>query len=341
MQQVSFHNRRAVQIENEQLRLTITEEGGHIAEVLDKQSRVNPLWIPPWPSIEPSIYRTANDSVYGANEESRLLSGIMGHNLCLGLFGPPSKDESAAGIGVHGEASVLPYRFTWSDQCLTATCELPLAQLAFTRRLRLSGSQVFIEESVENLSALDQPIGWTQHVTLGPPFLIKGKTQFRVPATRSVSAAGNDEFMWPLRQGSKGVDDRQIFTNEASSGSYTAHLLDAVNDTAWFTAWSPDAGLWISYQWQRKQFPWIGMWEENHSRTTPPWNGRTLTCGLEFGVSPFPETRRAMIDRAMLFDTPAFRWLEAKATATVQYRISTGHSDRIPESLEGVTQAAR
>ena len=28
-----------------------------------------------------------------------------------------------------------------------------------------------------------------------------------------------------------------------------------------------------------------------------PWNGQTLTCGMEFGVSPFPESRREMIER--------------------------------------------
>jgi len=38
---------------------------------------------------------------------------------------------------------------------------------------------------VQNLTAWDRPIGWTQHVTLGPPFLERGVTQFRASATRS------------------------------------------------------------------------------------------------------------------------------------------------------------
>ena len=44
----------------------------------------------------------------------------------------------------------------------------------------------------------------------------------------------------------------------------------------------------------------MGIWEENRSRLQPPWNGRTITRGMEFGVSPMPETRRAMIERARL-----------------------------------------
>ena len=39
--------------------------------------------------------------------------------------------------------------------------------------------------AVENLTACDRPIGWTQHVTLGPPFPQKGVTEFRASATRS------------------------------------------------------------------------------------------------------------------------------------------------------------
>ena len=48
----------------------------------------------------------------------------------------------------------------------------------------------------------------------------------------------------------------------------------------------------------------MGIWEENHSRAAPPWNSETLTRGMEFGVSPFPESRRKMIDRGRLFGVP-------------------------------------
>jgi len=39
---------------NNHLRVTVLKEGGHIAEILDKPSGANPLWISSWPSIEPS-----------------------------------------------------------------------------------------------------------------------------------------------------------------------------------------------------------------------------------------------------------------------------------------------
>src|SRR6188474_1596221 len=82
MNQTQFQNRRAAQIENQQVRVTVLAEGGHIAEILHKGSGVNPLWIPPWPSIEPSAYDRAKHPGYGGDAESKLLAGIMGHNLC-------------------------------------------------------------------------------------------------------------------------------------------------------------------------------------------------------------------------------------------------------------------
>ena len=109
MNETSIQGRRAASIENDYLRVTVLAEGGHIAEVFHKQCGVNPLWTPPWPSIEPSTFLPDPDGPYGNGVESKLLSGIMGHNLCLDVFGGPSPEEAAAGLGVHGESSVDHY----------------------------------------------------------------------------------------------------------------------------------------------------------------------------------------------------------------------------------------
>src|SRR5437762_11950157 len=114
MRETVFHGRRAHSIENAELRVTVLVGGGHIAEILDKRTGVNPLWIPPWPSIEPSSYDPARHPEYGGDAESRLLAGIMGHNLCLDVFGAPSKAEAAAGMGVPGEGAVAGYEITES-----------------------------------------------------------------------------------------------------------------------------------------------------------------------------------------------------------------------------------
>lgn len=326
---MTFHGRAAAQIENSEIRVTVLVEGGHIAEILHKKSGVNPLWIPPWPTVEPSAYRAATDSTYGRNSESKLLAGIMGHNLCLDIFGPPSPAEAAAGLTVHGEASVVRYKIQSEPNALHASATLPLSSLRVSRSLVLPDetATLRITESVENYAAHDRPIAWTQHVTLGPPFLYAGKTHFSLSPSRSRTfetpfgaskLKPAADFLWPhapLLDG--GSLDLSTYTSEASSAKFTTHLF--TGETASFTAENPSENLRFGYRWKTADFPWLGIWEENRSRTDPPWNDQTITCGMEFGVSPFPETRRQMIERGSLFGVPGYRWIAAGERLTVEY----------------------
>jgi hypothetical protein len=342
---MTYRGRFAERIENEQIRVTVLLEGGHIAEVLHKKSGINPLWTPPWPSIEPSTYNRSADTVYGAAVDGSLLCGIMGHNLCLDIFGGPSADEEAAGLPVHGEASVVRYDVRRAENELTMSADLPLAGLRVERRMSLVGDAIRIEERVQNPNGTDRPVGWTEHVTLGPPFLQKGVTQFRASATRSkvhektFGAAdylvAGAEFEWPHapRIGGGRVDLR-TFTDLPVSGGYTTHLMDPGRRHAFFVAYAPVERVAFGYVWQQADFPWMGIWEENLSRSQPPWNGQTVTRGMEFGVSPFPESRREMIERGRMFETPTFRWIPAASHANVEYWIVARTADRIPETLD-------
>jgi hypothetical protein len=340
-----YHGRRAAAIENGDVRVTVLHEGGHIAEILDKATGINPLWLPPWPSIEPSEYSTATHPEFGSGSDAALLAGIMGHNLCLDIFGGPSDEEAAAGIPAHGEASIAAYEIAAADSSLVMRATLARAQLAVERRIALEGRTVHVHETVANLASVDRPIGWTQHVTLGPPFLQKGTTTFRSSATRSKVFEGafgahdylqpGVEFEWPLAPvpDRRGLVDLRHVTDVPASTAYTAHRMDPTRD-AFFVAFSPAVQLAFGYLWKASDFPWMGIWEENASRSHSPWNKRTLTRGMEFGVSPFPETRREMVDRGRLFDTPTYRWLPALGTLSVHYCAITRATDVIPESLE-------
>jgi hypothetical protein len=77
----------------------------------------------------------------------------------------------------------------------------------------------------------------------------------------------------------------------------------------------------------------MGIWEENRSRTHPPWNGESMTRGMEFGVSPFPESRRQMIDRGSLFNMPTYRWIPARTQVEVEYWIFLRAADAVPDVL--------
>jgi hypothetical protein len=127
----NYRGRRAVTIENENVRVTVTVEGGHVAELTDIRTGVNPLWTPPWPSIEPSTYSRAKHPEYGDSDEAHLLAGILGHNLCVDIFGGPSAEEAAAGLTPHGEGSLVPYEISESGTTLRARALFPLANIRF------------------------------------------------------------------------------------------------------------------------------------------------------------------------------------------------------------------
>jgi hypothetical protein len=337
---MSFQGREAISVENDCVRVTVLREGGHVAEILHKKTGVNPLWIPPWRSAEPSTYDPGLHPEYGLDAESKLLVGIMGHNLCLDLFGPPSPQEAAAGLTTHGEASVVRYEIEHQSDWLKMSAPLPLAGLTFQRELSLDGDSVIFNETVFNSTALDRPLAWTQHVTLGPPFL-NGKTQFTFPAGRSrtfedtsldggVMAAATD-FQWPdmpLQNG--GTVDLRVFSDEEAFSRFTTHLMTS-DEHAGFAAFSPQHATVIGYQWRRDDFPWLGLWQEYKQRSRPPWNNRSVTCGLEFGVSPYPGTRRQMMRRTSLFGEPVYRWLPALGSAHVSYRAFVRSATQLTE----------
>jgi hypothetical protein len=342
---VLFKGRRAAQLENEFLRVTVLEEGGHIAEVFDKRAGVSPLWIPHWTSVEPSAFGPDQYNQFGDGPDAKLLVGIMGHNLCLDLFGGPSAAEAAAGMTVHGEGSVDRYEVAERAGRLLLLLTLPMAQLKFTRSIELHEQHVRIVETVENLGAVDRPLAWTQHVTLSPPFLDPATTQFRASMDRSVVSetdpgfaaylSPGSEFTWPIapRPDGSQADLRQMHQTAPASG-YTASLADTHSDDTYWIAFAPQFGLAFGYVWKRADFPWLGIWEENCSRQASPWDGRTVTRGMEFGVSPFPETRREMIERSRLLDAPTYKWIAARGRLEAEYWITSQITDTVPEILE-------
>jgi hypothetical protein len=300
------------------------------------------LWTPPWPSLEPSRYDAHRHPEYGEGPEAKLLAGIMGHNLCMDIFGPPGPEEASAGMTVHGEASVVLWEASYGAGELALTASLPWSQLRVERRIRLTDHAVAFMETVENLSATDRPIAWTEHVTLGPPFLRKGSTVFAATATRSLvedaDFPGNylqpgAEFEWPLaplRTG--GSADLRRLHDVPVAAAYTAHLMAPGTDAS-FVAWSPESGIAFGYAWSPADFPWLGIWEENSSRDAAPWNRETLTRGMEFGVSPIPETRRDMIRRGSMFGVPGFRWIPALSRVSVQYDAAIAKTASAPARL--------
>jgi hypothetical protein len=313
---------------------------------MHRKTGISPLWIPGWRSIEPSTYSPDSHPEYGQNAESRLLSGIMGHSVCLDVFGPPGPEEAAAGIPIHGEAPLAHYDVEPAEHSLIMTAALPKAQMIFRRRIDLAeNGLVHFSESLENLACTDRPIGWTQHVSLGAPFLAGGSTHLAVSAKESKVFERNFNdglgmqtpgaiFDWPRCPRKDGSDeDLSIFTAEPVSGGFTTHRMNPEKEYAFFIAWSERHKLAFGYVWRRVDFPWLSRWEENHLRPGAPWNSQALALGMEFGVSPMCESRREMVDRGPMFDTPTFRWIPALTTISLSYCAFLREAETMPQAV--------
>jgi hypothetical protein len=172
-----------------------------------------------------------------------------------------------------------------------------------------------------------------EHVTFGPPFLAKGVTVFDMPATSGHTFPGefssrqrlkaDAAFAWPKGPGAKGeaVDMRTIGRDTKRSSDFSTQLMDPKRKDAWFTAVNPQQGLLVAYVWDREDFPWIGNWEENFGRGIKPWSNKSLTRGMEFANTPFPEGLRNAVDRGRFHGLPTFRWLPALGRVKVAYDI--------------------
>jgi hypothetical protein len=332
--------------------VAVLEGGGHICELgLNAAPGVNPLWKPPWMTMDSDRYLPGKDHRrYGPPPDGKLLAGIAGHSLSFDHFGPPSKEETAAGLATHGEAPVAKWRLREvSSAGLSYGCTLRAAQISFRRSIVLDREHpvVRVEESAQNLSPYDRPISWNQHVTFGPPFLEPETTIFDMPATRAKVCPASyseklflqpdAEFIWPHGPGRSGVVRNLRTTPEERFGHYTAQLLDPKLRIAFISGCNPRRRLLVVYVFRREDFPWVGNWEERNHRLSAPWKGKTFCRGLEFSTTPFAIPRRETIDQGPLFGERTYRWLPAQCVASIRFLILLF---TIPQDFGGVKRVS-
>lgn len=334
------HGRPAVRIGNGIVTATVLPGGAYLAGielVSGKAKGINPLWQVPWPSMDPAAFREARDlGEYGGPPEGRLLASIMGHNLCLDFFGAPSAAEEDAGLVVHGEAGVTEWTIVeQAPDRLVLTADLPFCGLRVTRIHRTpAGEPVLdVETTVLNLRDRGREIGWQEHATFGPPFLVPGVTSFDAGVAKAavfpdIFAARHRltpgaEFAWPMAPGIDGTPvDLRVFADAEPFGDFTTQLMDPASPEAWFTATNPKLGVTCRYTWPRAEYPWLGMWDEHRDRLSKPWSGRTEARGLEFGVSPDTRGKIALRKLGSLWSTPVLAVVPPSGSITKRFRVS-------------------
>ena len=338
-----WHGRKAYLLKNDSVQLITLTGGGHIAEFRFVDSipfpHLNPLWVPPWKTMEPYKYREkVHSRTYGSLLEGKLLSGIAGHNICLDYFGPPTRAEVRQGLSQHGEAPMVKWRKTGSRSdrqktSLTLSTHLPAAGLSFSRNLQMrrGAPVVYITETVSNQNRKDHFFHWVQHVTLGPPFISPRDSRVALPGTKGMTFphpySGNTSllatersFRWPLAPGLKGgAVDLQRTLLRAGTGIVVGVLLDPRSTIGYVAAVNLRHRLLIGYCFNRNDFPWVAVWEENRAIEGPPWKKRTETRGLEFGTTALPVMRHENASMGSLYGVPTYTSVPARGRKTVRY----------------------
>ena len=106
--------RPAVVLRSDRAEVKVMVGGGHLSSIRSTDlpagvENVNPLWSPPWKTVDPSLRRLLGPQI-GDGLEGQLLSCIAGHNLCADVFGGHSAGEvERAGLCFHGEAGLVQW----------------------------------------------------------------------------------------------------------------------------------------------------------------------------------------------------------------------------------------
>lgn len=337
-QETAWDSRPGWLLDNGRLELVVLRQGGHLASLIlkDDPGRTNPMWEPARMARE---LGNANPSVGGT-----------GHFVCVDGFGGVSPEEQAAGLMFHGEASkrTLDVVFAGKEgnsSKLSLRTTLPLAQEVFTRTMKMvDGEQVvYVDTDLESLVAVDRPVVWAEHATVGSPFLAPLRTVVDLsaaqcqtrphpagkPAPRRL-ASGRD-FTWPMAPLAGGtLADLRAVPASPDSMDHTTCRMDPSSPHAWVTALNLDSRLLIGYLFRREEFPWLQNWM-NYPRTLK------LARGIEFSTQPYDVPRREAVDMGRLFSTPTFRWLPAKSRIGARFLI---FYTRVPEGFSRVDSVA-
>jgi len=328
------NGRKVLWVGDHGLQIALAEGGGHIAALRGKDidSKSNPFWQPPWPSLEPSAVtpETVNEQ-YGGPPEGRLLASISGHSLALDLYGPPSEEEAEAGAITHGHIGVQ----TWAwrevgENCVLGECVDSVSELNFSRRIEVTGQYAVIEETVQNLCSWDRTICWQEHVSFGPPFCEEGfwaaancdrGTTHPQSFGSGASLLPNREIDWPLAPQKDGRwrDYRRPLHNSELANDFSGYRVRPSDELGYFLAGNSRLKLVLFYLWPRQFFPWLGIWDEHHARAEKPWCLNTSVRAFEFGVSPYQDTRRNLLRRPTLFEAPTYLLIPAQGKLWVRY----------------------
>lgn len=288
---------------NDQVRLSVTEIGGHMAPVkffADSKTPIEPYYISPWQD-EPKTEMPAP-----------VLNSLRGDFFCM-PFGGNADAVNGEKHPPHGEIAGAKWKALGVEDVggvttLTLEFETQVRKGRVTKQLSLVNGQnvVYSKDTIEGFAGR-VPLG--HHATLAMPekeesvHLASSKIRFGMTCPGVFSDPKNGEYQ-ALLPGVQWTDLTKVpvLVKNAPDADLSklpgrygyADLVQLVNDPAgdhpaWMTATFPEAGyVWFSLK-DPKVLASTVFWMEYHGRHGHPWNGRNNCLGLEDVTSHFAD----------------------------------------------------
>ena len=229
------------------------------------------------------------------------------------------------------DGSQTKLQATSQEVSLTLTVRLPVAGLRFSReiRLRQGESVAYLTETVLNEKKADHFFHWTQHVTLGPPFLGTRHQQHRHFRHARANRRGRlrrervaglrTRFSLAFSSGEVGRKHRpHAPLRPAGTGIIVTVLLNPRREVQYIAALNEPQRLLMGYCLAQ------GLPLGGDLGGEPVARRAAVECTLpdaraRVRLQPFPIPRREAFAVSPLFGAPTFSIVPAKAKSTVRY----------------------
>ena len=315
------YTRPVLLVANDKLEVAVVKQGG---SMLRLRIQGDPRGLSPFgnPEMMPQVA-----------ERRKLQGPMVGHFVCVDGFGSPSAEEKAAGMAMHGEAYLQPWKLVTAEKRGATTTvkfavDLPKVQESFTRSLHMvdGESVIYVDSELESQLAFDRTINWGERPFLFPPFLEAENTVVDMSGTRAHTRT------YPGRSGGRGLPSSR--RGRISPGQW----LQAATESLWTCGPPAQRDLEFTHHHTHGSFAQAGLRDgAQHCQTLLA--GLCLpAAGVSVGaelhelqsrrlVGPWPGVcdpaidlpRREMADLNRMFDTPVNRWLPAKSKITTRF----------------------
>ena len=297
-----------IKLQNKTSSIEVDLYGGAITDFHLHENFVNPL-----------SFQFSKEQMPQSNKSGAV---YQGHFLCAGRWGEPSAGEIGVGIPNHGEPANIEWQLNSAEEkilIIETTAHLEGLHVHRIMKLHETASLCHITELITNINPLGRLYNVVQHPTIATPFLNE-TTIINCNATIGFDYECGNDFakhgvQWPFV---KDVGDEvyDLRTSQHHRNSVFSFIVNPEDNYGWITAYSSTHNLVLGYIWQRKDYPWINLWQHFE-------NGVIKYRGLEFGTTGLHQPFKKIIENNNLkvFNEPTVAYIDAGQQITKDYAI--------------------